>query len=232
MAVIKSENFDGVTAPAIPAGWTVAAGYQTETTAFASSPNGLANTNANTNIAYWNTNDDGNGGDAQASAAFLCTGFSGTGVACYVFCRMATASTLQSGITSYVSQLHFSGGAGQVFLRRLNGGVATSMGTIAGITVSTSDTYRVYCITVGTSIILRVQRASDGKWLDNTGAWQTGQQDAISVTSSGAGSISGAGKAGVAMFRNNIVTDFVYSDDFLFENTIVTTRRRCSSTLL
>ena len=230
MAIVKAESWDGVTAPAIPSGWSTVAAWGTETSVFASAANGVQNTNtAVTTVAFWNTNNDGNGGDAMTSATFLFSG-AGTNIACYVFCRMTTASTLQSGITSYVSQLHFAGAGGPaVFLRKLVGGTPTLLGTIGSLTLSLTDSYVLYCRTVGTTIILRVKRVSDGKWLNSSGSFVTGQQDAITVTDS---SISGVGKSGISMQRGT-GADFVYSDDFLFE-TVVTAvaRRRCGATFL
>lgn len=230
MAVIKSENWDGVTAPAIPTGWSTVAAWGTESTFFASSPNAIQNTNTAVNtVAFWNTNNDGNGGDAMSSATFLFSGV-GTNIACYTFCRMTTASTLQTGVTSYVSQLHFSGAGGPaVFLRKLVGGTATLLATIGSLTLSLADSYILYCRTVGTSIILRLKRVSDSKWLNSSGTFVTGQQDAISVTDS---SITGVGKSGISMQRG-AGADFVYCDDFLYESIITAAaRRRCSSTFL
>jgi hypothetical protein len=217
MGTVKSENWDGVTAPNLPTGWTAAAAIQTETTSFNSSANGIYTTSSNAeDVAYWNTNDDGNGGDAQASSWFHNSVHTG-GLQGRVYCRMTTPSTALSGVTGYVSSVDFAGNS--LRLSKVVGGTLTNLGTRTH-TWSIGDKIVLYCRTVGTSIILRCQRVSDGKWLDSADAWQSSVQDTISVTNS---VITGVGKAGIGFFQQVAANDIVYADDFLFET--VSTRR-------
>lgn len=230
MSTILAENFDGVTAPALPSGWVMAAGYQTETSSFVSSPNGLANvTNNNFGTAYYNTVTDGNGGDAQASAWFHWSASGGGGASPVVLCRITSVSAglFTAPLTCYAAIADF--GVSGFTLNKVVNGVVTQLGASLSFAFSVGEKYLLYCRCVGTTIILRCQRASDGKWCDSSGVFQTGIQDAITRTDS---AVSGAGKAGLVIFRQ-VGGTTIYADDFLWETVgSPNTRRRASSSFI
>lgn len=216
MATIHTDNFDGVTAPALPSGWICGAApgsvYQTETAAFNSAPNGVKNQYlSNNTLMYWNTDDDGNGGDAQASAWFRVGAIGASGLEAYVLCRLTTAAINFTGCTGYVASLDF--GTGAVRLARCSGGGLTNLQTVTVSLSSAPESYLLFCRCVGTNIIARVQRLSDSKWLDSAGVWQTGAHDCINLVNA---AVSGAGKSGVALFLDDAGSSLVL-DDFVFE---------------
>lgn len=233
MSIVTQEAFDGVTAPSMPSGWVADNNFVTETTTFNSSPNGVTTTHAlTTDVAFWNTSDDGNGGNAQASAFFHFTDDIAGGLAGYVFCRMTTPPTSLggsvhlAGMTSYAAVIDISGSGFQLY--RIVAGVASTISSLRSYIFTPGEEFILYCRCVGSTIILRVQRLSDSKWLDSSSNWQSSLQDAITVTNT---AITGAGKAGIGMFRQTIALDIMFADDFLFESIVTAaTRRRCSST--
>lgn len=231
MATIKSENFDGVPAPAIPSGWVADTNIVTETTSFQSSPNGVTSGNTTANTMFWDTNDDGNGGAAQASA-WLHYGGSTSAVILYVFCRMTSVPTSLggsvhfSGMTSYGVRINPSGNNLNVV--KVVAGTVSNIGATRSHTFSAGDKFIAYCRCVGSSIILRLQRTSDGKWLDSSDTWQSTVQDTITASDT---SVTGAGKSGLGFVRGAVPGDVIYADDFLFE-TIITRRRGTGSTFL
>ena len=66
MTVIKSESWDGVTAPAVPAVWVNSGSIITSTSHAQSAPNSLTDPTTGPNTIYWPTN---NGNSAQQTVS-------------------------------------------------------------------------------------------------------------------------------------------------------------------
>jgi hypothetical protein len=93
-----------------------------------------------------------------------------------------------SGNNGYFAIL-FGGG---INLYKYVTGSLTLIGSKVNITAA-ADTYTVTLDMQGTTIAVRVRRASDSQWLASSNTWQAGQVNAISQTDS---ALSAAGKAG------------------------------------
>ena len=207
---ITAQNFDAVTAPALPAGWTYDTGYDTSTTVFTSSPNSLRATGTTAQIsAYFNT-QDANSGNAQMSATVSFTS-STNGIR--VLCRGTVAPVGAAGTYYFAS---VKGNTGLRLLRCV-AGVTAQIGSTIGSssTFTASAQYIVQIATIGSAQIAAVQRVSDGFWLNNVGVWQLGVTAAIT----GADTLipPTVGYGGVST-QNSATTDKTYFDNLVFEN--------------
>ncbi len=198
MSTILSENFDGVTAPALPSSMTFDAGYATDGSNFITSPNALVFSATGAVRHAETTANDGNSGNAQTSISVRMENL-GVNKEVFVFVRR-TAST-----TEYSAA--WNGGSGDpegLKLYKRIGGSFTQLGSTISVVPSNNAYYRVWVKAVGTTISAQVQRASDSFWLQPGGTFSSGQVDAISVTDS---SITGAGTAGGCSVRRLLVRD-------------------------
>ncbi len=219
---IKAENFDGVTAPAFPSGWTTSGldnTIITGTTQALSSPNSAISPDANDNRSggYWPTKD-GNGGNAQVSMSFRFEGsLTPTGGASQnvvVICRMvnAYADRYQAALNASSSSLHL-----QVFV----GGANTFLVVGQAATFATGIWYTMRLKCDGDNISVRIQRSSDSNYLTSSNTWQAGATDCMAVTDSTSGRPSAEGYAGFNLSNEQFpdgLTHKTYADDFLFES--------------
>lgn len=230
MGIITSESFDGVTVPALPSGWVASADISTQASVSNSSPNALQNTvDSTTKFAYYDGADDGNGGDAQASFVLIPVTIGTVVRAAYSLVRMTAPSTTVAGMTSYFTFVNTV--SGLVTLGKFVSGSITNFSSItSGAIAGLAFNIRPYCIAIGTTITARIQRLSDGNWLDSAGVWQPTVQDHIAHTDA---SISGVGKAGIGMQRGDS-SDLHFIDDFVFETApvVTATRRRASASFI
>lgn len=212
MSTLVSENWDAASLGGLPAGWVQSVAMAVQNTNFNSSPNGVwypANTTPGT--AFYTGFNDGNGGSAKASHVTWSTQ---TNIACnsYVLVRVTTTSPTLSLCIGYYTLVAFTGA---VSIGYISGGALNSLASLSGLTLGTTDKYDVFCEASGSNIVARVQRVSDSKWMDSSGAWQSSQQDVHNITDT---HITGAGYAGFALGRFNS-SDKPWSDDFLWETT-------------
>lgn len=215
MGVIVAENFDALTPPAMPTGWLSSAGIstQTGTGTFNTSPNALRNTvDATMQIAYYNTSNDGNGGDAQTSFNVIPVSQNNVYCVAYALARMTVPATTQAGLTSYFFSVDTS--TSFVDLGKIVAGTFTNFVTKTEVaSFFAGYKFRIFLICIGTALTARVQRLNDLKWLDNTAAWKVPVQDYLTTTDA---SLAGVGKGGVGMQRAG-PTELHYVDDFKFE---------------
>ncbi len=200
-----------MTAPAIPAGWTVPVAMVTTTVGATpiSSPNMLflaSGQPVGVFIATWGTPDSNGGnvsvtGTGQQTVSFHPQEFS-------VVARGDSASLSYTGSTFYEAQFAFSG---QVSLNKVVAGVQTTISGPLSAAVATGAWYAVTLECNGSAISVAVQRLSDNFWLASSGGWQAGVTTAISVTDT---SITGAGYAGWAA---TATLSSVFGDDWTFE---------------
>lgn len=222
MATITSQNWDGVTAPSIVvAGWTINASFQTETSQFVSSPNGLYVPMAfdGYKFATWQT-QDGNSGDVAASTRVRLANDDrrNTGAVCI----RGSASTLDSTTTTQYEALLFnddySGAGFYVHLIKSIAGVRTTLGTVNGLAADIIDIWcRVILTAVGTNLSVQVIRSTDGYYLNSAAVWGAASAYAIVATDS---SITGQGYSGLYARAQGPGTNHgstTYFDDFLLE---------------
>jgi hypothetical protein len=222
MALIHYENWDGVTAPTIPAGWNVGVGFATSTAAHGitptSSPNYLLFTpsSATTFFATYGT-ADGSGGNCTVSSNlqfFQVTGLHGRmGVT-----ARGSASTLNLSSTStYAAWVDFS--ANTTALVTIVSGTETPFYTY-GIPLTPGDWYTMFLTCNGTFISYMIQRFSDGYWYDGgSSSWIPGQALVYGVTDS---SITGSGYAGMLLEQTAGAGGFFGGFDDWYFNSIAT----------
>lgn len=211
---ITTQNFDGVTAPAIPTGWTVTdSNVVTSTTQFNSSPNSLHNTanNASKN-AYYSTADT-YGGDVQVTVSVK---FTGTGINTVNNGVRLIARDKLTGSSFFVDNYNVNiNPAIGVQLFKDVSSTLTQIGSTVGssATFGASIWYTVQFTLQGTSLKAQIQRASDSKYLTSAAAWQSGQAYCINTTDS---SVTGAGYMGFRLFHTD-----ANEDDWLDDATLV-----------
>lgn len=219
-STLKSEAWDGVTAPAIPSGWNADANYLTSTSFYQSSPNGLmlsnsASSGANYYIT-WGT-ADGVSGQVRASTR-LRFGGAADGNRIGLTAR-GTGSTLDSSSTTqyvlWCKTLSSGGTKDQVTLAKIASGSETQLGAnlMTGTNrFSAGSWYRAWLVCNGNSLTAQVQRLSDGYWLQGN-TWVS--SEAVAVTATDA-TLSTSGYAGLVMQTAGGAQN-LYTDDWLLE---------------
>ncbi|SRR6266403_349547 len=218
--IIKSENWESVTAPAIPAGWTLtgwdSTNLITTTAQKVSGVNSVKSGDNSSNVCggYWNTTTDGNCGDSQVTMSFYLESTIGTGQSFGLICRAVNPPLTDC----YKMTLNV--GSNTINLSVYIGGVSSTI-TSQAATLATGIWYtcRLKCLL--NTVNIRVQRASDSNYLTSANTWQAASVDCIVVTDSTPGRPSGTGYGG--FFLNNAdfpasTVDITYADDFLFES--------------
>ena len=207
---ITAQNFDAVTAPALPTGWTYDTGYDTSTTVFTSTPNSLRATGTTAQIcAYFNTQDT-NSGNVQTTAT---VSVSGTLSLAKVLCRGTVAPVGTTG-TYYAASIKTNTGF-RMF--RCVAGVTAQVGSTIGTsaTFALSTQYVMQIVANAGAQSGNVQRVSDGLWLNTSGVWQSGFVTAVTGADTLIPAANGYG--GVAVTQGS-TTDKTYFDNFLFES--------------
>lgn len=186
MATILNENFDGVTAPALPDDvlfyQTGGSSFVTSTSFFLSSPNSLAVTvpaGGGSVSAMSLYPDSGNGNITVTVSVYAPAGSPGF----FGGSRISVGNQAgweTSGDNSYVLA-NFSGANG-FFLLRYNSGVQSTLVNIAGSLFATGIWYTISLTRNGSNFTGTVQRSSDSNWLTSGGAWQLGAATAITYT--------------------------------------------------
>jgi hypothetical protein len=210
---LKFENWDGVTAPAIPTGWTADSPAATTSSLGGgdtpiSSPNVVAvgpqGGGAPFRYVTWGTADS-NGGDVSVTANFNADNSSDR-LLYSVFARCNASAAVRASSTFYAWECDFVNNNSKIV--KDVAGTVTGLSTIFPISLSPRVWYQVTFTLQGTSLTLAVQRLSDNKWLNSSGSFQSGQTNAHSITDF---SISGAGYAGLALSARS---DTAYADDW------------------
>lgn len=208
-----SQNYDGVTPPALPSGWQAHASYDTSAAQSRSAPNSLhaASAGGSLKCANFNMPDD-NGGDARSQAAGRVDS-GGAGAQWGVFLR-ATNPQSQNNETFYWARIKYD--VGLTLFKRVSG-TNTQLGSAvgSGATFTKATWYRLLLRADDTELTVQVQRLSDNYWLDSAGNWQAAEQTAISLSDT---AISGAGGGGGAYFLAG--AGDAYWDDFLLERVV------------
>lgn len=212
-ALIYSQNFDGVTAPALPSGWTFtpASPAKITTTAWSSSgANALSMPidQAAADYAVYNLADTNNG-DVIVSTMIQfnsLTGFNKGGV----FARGGGSTSTIS--TSYQLIAERSGTSPNpgLYLYVGNPNSPTQIANITSGSIFTNGVpYYLELKCLGASISGRVRRGTDGYWLNSSGTWTATESTAFSVTDS---TLSSAGYFGLQKYSGTSA-GAVYFDD-------------------
>jgi hypothetical protein len=204
------QDWDAVTAPAMPSDFNDCGGlFFTSTTFSLSGTNSLTLSPNDGMLCSLRTPSDGSGGDVIVEAAFLAASLSGSGYTARVFCR--SSPTLDCTNTGYYAEINLavSGSAG-ISLQGLSG-APTSVGTaVAGVTFSAGVWYRVKLKAAGSRFEMTVQRLSDSLYLQPDGTWGSADGPCCAGTNT---DLATEGYAGVGI--DNTGHDLaVYCDDF------------------
>lgn len=220
MSTLLSDGFDGVTAPALPTGYTFGAGISTTASPSGgitptSSPNVLVLSPTGTNVhifSAYNT-PDSNSGDVTVQVNGNATG--GGRQAFGVFARASSASISGSSGTFYwaVFDPVFNN---ELDLYKIVSGTQTLIVSVVAVG-PLPEWYQIAFSPVGSALTVTVQDLGSGDWLTSTGGWQAGAATAISQADS---SISGAGYYGVSL---QAVVAESYLDDLLVTTPTPTT---------
>jgi hypothetical protein len=212
--LIHHENWDGVSAPSIPSGWTASAPVATTATPSGgvtplSSPNVLACSASGTSNDYPTTYGiaDSESGNVLVYASFNAASTTDNQV--YGVFARGSAYPLTPGSSSfYWAQIRAD--TGTLRLYSVVGGVQTLLGLAVTIsTLSPGTWYQVQLDCQQSTISVTVIRG-DGKYLDSSGNWQSSGQVAITRTDT---SITGSGYAGLTLRSKS---DNLYSDEWYF----------------
>jgi hypothetical protein len=214
-SLIHYENWDGVSAPAVPAGWTVSAPLKTDSSPTGginplSSPNVLAADTNGTNAHYpatYNVADSSNG-NVLVYASFSAA--STTNNQTYgVFARGSAYPIVLGSSTFYWAQLTQSGSVCRLY--SVAGGTQTTLASITLTSSLSNDAwYQLQLSCEGSVIAVSVVRGSDGYSLNASGSFQAAGTVAISVTDT---SVTGPGYAGLTLQSRS---DNAYSDEWYF----------------
>ena len=214
MSLNITQNWDGVTAPAIPAGWNADSQMITSTARYTSSPNCMyLNDSANTKryVTYGTSSGDDFAVATLSTTVFLAIGgvdgFTYKGGISY---RASSGTISNATGVYYWAYFNWGGGAPELRLASVNNGTVTDITTrsITGTVDNVWMTIQARCS--GTLHQVAFIRNSDGYYLDNTGNFVSGATYAISTTNA---TITTGNYCGlVASGQTNL--NRVYLDDF------------------
>jgi hypothetical protein len=221
--LIFSENWDGVTAPALPANWTASATGITSTTNSTSGVNSFEAQIISTayTTATFNTVDPNNG-DVVVETKVL---FSGTANVPQLAGVLARGTGITYGNTttghgnSYHGGIFYQGAPHAVQIQKSIGGTLTVLATLATTAFQQNVWYRIFLKCVGTSLSLKVRQENNGAWLNASGVFVFTEQACLSVTDS---AVTGAGLTGTWTYTNGAGAGIIYLDDFAVYNATAT----------
>jgi hypothetical protein len=213
---IWSENFDGLTPPALPSGWTFVGTWVTTSSEFVSSPNSLTSAGSfgPSVLAAFNNTLDGVSGNVSLTGAMNTSSISDTFDEMGIIIRSSSEAWV--GSTAYAAALNCGTGEspyGVVLYSRVSGTNAT-IGFVTptgGNTFIANEWYFITLTAAGSTISVTVQRTSDSKYLNSSATWQSGITSCISVTDT---TVTGQGYAGVFQYSSA-------GPNFYFDNLVL-----------
>ena len=216
--VFVQQNFDGVTAPALPAGWTFDTGFTTASTViFGEWANSLPNSLKYNRFGFRGnatpTNQDNNNGNIAVSGVVYFPSGLISQMQWNLFLR-ANTRTLSS--LGYALQIEPAGsnqdGVGLVKYNN-DGGTYMAGGLVGTGQIAANTAYYGQIVANGTALKVYIQRLTDNQWLNSFGTWQTTRITAISTTDNSP--ILGSGYVGAQAFQNPNEIKPIYIDDFV-----------------
>jgi hypothetical protein len=215
MSLVHYENWDGVTAPAIPGGWTAGTGWATSTAAHGftptSSPN-MAQFTPSSNGTYYLTygTTDGNSGNCYVQSNLGIFGATGFAIRLGLTARGSSA-TPGGSATMYAGFLDW--GAGQVGISKIISGTETAIATTSTGSLGSPAWYSVTFTPNMTSLNLQIIRLSDLYSMNSSGVFVSALAIAATVSDS---SISGAGYCGLYAVQSGTGFWAVSDDWYLY----------------
>ena len=222
MSLTASENWDGVTPPAIPSGWYVDSALVTSSSQSYSASNSLNQSTGSSGTRYWGcyATGDGSGTDPVVIAASVWVKLTNTGITTDYEAGLVwrgSADTLNNTSTSqYIAHLSSNLAAETykvVFAKQVSG----SYGSLASVTTTdfgTGDWYQVLVdftrLGGANSTSIAVRRSSDSYYLASGGTWQSGATYAISANADN--SLSTGAYGGV--YARGATTGRIWLDDW------------------
>jgi hypothetical protein len=193
---IATQNWDGVTPPAIPGGWNVSGTFTTVAPGSitpVSSPNVLE-FSPSTNSSYFATygTADGNSGNVIVSAYVAIVPGAGNQCRMGVTARCSASTMNLTSTSAYLAWLDW--GAQTIGIGKVVSGTFTSIGSLSVASPPTSAWVWLALTLNATALQLQVQRYSDGYYLNPSGTWVSSQATCITQTDS---SITGSGYSGL-----------------------------------
>lgn len=210
-STFASEDFEGVTPPALPTSVTAHADFETSSSGPIGGSISLIDTDSASNerVCVFD-NQDGNSGDARMTARVHVA----SGAAAYSQIAVVIRSDNASApAANYYTIYVYDEGAGALQVRCFKrvSGSNTNFGTARALAFNTS--YDIMIEAVGTAIRATVQRVSDGQWLDSSGTFGASPVDFLSTTDSG---VTGQGYGGIQVYRESGAA-VIKADNFLME---------------
>jgi hypothetical protein len=214
MALVHYESWDGVTAPAVPGGWTAGTGWATSTVAYSFTPTSSPNMAAFTpssNGTYYLTygTTDGNSGNCVVQANVGSFGTIGNNVRLGVTARGSSA-TPGGSATMYTGWIDY--GIGAAGISKIVSGTETAIAT-TNTTSLTANWFTLFFQLNGASLELIVIRLSDSYEMNGSGVFVPTSATAASVSD---GTISGAGYAGLYAVQSSSGFHSVADDWYLY----------------
>ncbi len=210
--VKKSENWDGVAAPALPLGWHADPGFQTSNALSRSGANSLRFFYpGNAGYIYWTGTTDGFNGNARVTAD---VSFGGVAAEQQWILLVRYDPAAVNGY-ALVAEPAGSLLDGLAIYKILGGAFYPVSGQVAAGQIAPGAWYTLALEAFNTSLIAYLRRVSDGYWYNQIAGWvpyRTGAAQGIDNT------LTGAGYAALAAAQNGAENNPLYSDNFLFED--------------
>lgn len=230
---VDVQNFDSTTPGTTPTGWVLGASHAVANVSAlsSSSPNVLQQTTStNVDLSYETTKDT-NLGKTSWSFAIQPVGTQLGGATQYFICLFRVVSgTTFSTVTCYNLQIAFGGGtnAATVSLSSRTGNVDTAIGsavTVANNVAQGLQWNAYYNVLInaddpdssGSLITIQIQRASDGFYLNSSGAFQSGQAYVIAPAqaSTNLATLKHNSNVGIVMYKDTGATSLMFdSSDY------------------
>jgi hypothetical protein len=225
MSFTLSENWDGVTAPAIPSGWVADSALVTSSVQKYTSPNSLLS-NSNGNYYAINSSADAGGGQTVdiTSTCYIETPPTTGSYFMGPLFRCSSTNMTSGGASCYFVNMHCQNNMSTVDVQfsSLIAGVQTDIASVSCVfgEVVSSHWYLIHVTTPGTNTFdVTVTRASDGWYLNPSGSFQSGAVSVISGLS--ATTVASGPYYGLAAWADNSSMN-IYQDDFTVNATATT----------
>lgn len=223
MSFSLSENWDSVTAPSVPAGWTVDAPFVTSTTYDHTAPNSLKVGTATSGTKYYatSTSSDADGGsqvDCTTLVYFESSVSSGDSANGGLTFR-CSSSTMDNSSTScywaYIS-VNTSGTGNYLKFAKIVNGTVTDLASVQNLDsgLLKGQWYGIRVLSVGVNQFnVNLTRISDSYTMNSSGNFSAASASAISLT---AADISSGAYYGVAGAANTVIgsaSNKIYFDE-------------------
>jgi hypothetical protein len=214
--LIHYENWDSVTAPAIPSGWAVSSPLVTKTAPWPSGinplspPNVLAANTTGTTTNYPATYSvaDSAGGNVLVYASFNAAGTSGDQT-WGVFARGSAYPLLTGSSSYYWARLSVNPAVCGLYAV-VNGTASLLQSVNTGSALTGNVWYQLQLSCEQSTIAVSVVRGTDGYSLNSSGSFQAGSTVAIAVSDT---SVTGSGYAGLTLEADS---DSAFTDEWYF----------------